>query len=72
MNLPLVYSLSAAGQEALSAAEIGDGEFPLEINFPSDYRRILALIEVGGHIEVLRGRLRRFPDQVIDEWRKEL
>ena len=69
---PLVYSLTAAGQEALSSAEIGDGDFPLEVDFPSDYRRLLALIEVGGHIEVLRGRLRRFPDQLIDDWLKEL
>lgn len=69
---PLVYSLTAAGQEALSANEVGDSEFPLEVDFPSDYRRLLAMIEVGGHIEVLRGRLRRFPDQLIGEWLKEL
>lgn len=69
---PLVYTLSAAGQEALSAADLGTTDFPLEVDFPSDYRRLLAMIEVGGHIEVLRGRLRRFPDQLIDEWLKEL
>jgi CheY-like chemotaxis protein len=72
MSQPLVYTLTQARQEALSAAEIGDAEFPLEMNFPSDYRRLLAMIEVGGHVEVLRGRLRRFPDQLIDEWLKEL
>ncbi len=72
MAQPLVYSLTAAGQEALSAADIGETDFPLEVDFPSDYRRILALIEVGGHIEVIRGRLRRFPDQLIGEWLKEL
>ena len=72
MSHPLVYALTAAGQEALSTAEVAEGDFPLEINFPTDYRRILALIEVGGHIEVLRGRLRRFPDQLIDEWLSEL
>jgi CheY-like chemotaxis protein len=69
---PLVYALTAAGQEALSSADVGDTDFPLEADFPSDYRRLLAMIEVGGHIEVLRGRLRRFPDQLIDEWLKEL
>jgi len=69
---PLVYTLSAAGQEALSAADLGTTDFPLEVDFPSDYRRLLAMIEVGGHVEVLRGRLRRFPDQLIDEWLKEL
>jgi two-component system, OmpR family, phosphate regulon response regulator PhoB len=69
---PLVYSLTAAGQDALSAGEIGEGDFPLEINFPTDYKRLLALIEVGGHVDVLHGRLRRFPERLIDEWLKEL
>lgn len=72
MTQPRVYALTAAGQEALSAADVGETEFPLEVNFPSDYRRLLALIEVGGHIEVIRGRLRRFPDRLIDDWLKEL
>src|SRR5689334_3011160 len=72
MSQLLVYQLTAAGQEALSTAEVAEGDFPLEINFPTDYRRILSLIEVGGHIEVLRGRLRRFPDQLINDWLKEL
>jgi hypothetical protein len=30
------------------------------------------MIEVGGHVDVVRGRLRRFPDQLIDEWLREL
>ena len=72
MSQPLVYSLTAAGQEALTAADLGETDFPLEVDFPSDYRRLLALIEVGGHIEVLRGRLRRFPDRLIGDWLKEL
>jgi two-component system phosphate regulon response regulator PhoB len=63
--MPLVYSLTAAGQEALSGDE-GEGNLPL------DYRRLLTMIEVGGHVEVIRGRLRRFPDRLIDEWLKEL
>ena len=41
-------------------------------SIPQDYRRLLAMVEVGGHVEVIRGRLRRFPDQLIDEWLKEL
>lgn len=69
---PLVYTLTVAGQEALSAADVGPSSFPLEVDFPSDYRRLLTMIDVGGHIEVLRGRLRRFPDQLIDEWLGEL
>jgi len=71
-STPLAYYLTAAGQEALSAADVGPTDFPLEVDFPTDYRRLLAMIEVGGHIEVLRGRLRRFPDQLIDDWLKEL
>jgi two-component system phosphate regulon response regulator PhoB len=70
--MPLVYALTAAGQEALSAGDVGEADFPLEVDFPSDYRRLLAMIEVGGHVEVIRGRLRRFPDQLIDDWLKEL
>jgi CheY-like chemotaxis protein len=66
-----VYSLTAAGQDAL-ASDVGGGDFPLEVNFPQDYKRLLAIIEVGGHEEVIRGRLRRFPDQLINEWLKEL
>jgi len=72
MNQPLVYTLTEAGQEALSASDVGETDFPLEVDFPTDYRRLLAMIEVGGHIEVIRGRLRRFPDQLIQEWLKEL
>src|SRR5258708_31885881 len=68
---PLVYALTAAGQEAL-ATGVGSADFPLEVDFPSDYKRLLAIIEVGGHTEVVRGRLRRFPDRLIDEWLKEL
>ena len=67
----LVYTLTAAGQEALSS-EVAEGDFPLEVNIPQDYRRLLAMIEIGGHEEVIRGRMRRFPDQLINEWLKEL
>jgi two-component system phosphate regulon response regulator PhoB len=70
--MPLVYALTTAGQEAISTQDVGETDFPLEVDFPSDYRRLLAMIEVGGHIEVIRGRLRRFPDQLIDDWLKEL
>jgi two-component system phosphate regulon response regulator PhoB len=70
--MPLVYTLTTAGHEALSAGDVGEGDFPLEVDFPSDYKRLLAMIEVGGHVEVIRGRLRRFPDQLIDDWLKEL
>jgi CheY-like chemotaxis protein len=39
---------------------------------PLEYRRMLAMIEFEGHIDVIRGRLRRFPDRLIEEWLREL
>jgi CheY-like chemotaxis protein len=60
-----VYYLTPAGKDTLKQ-KAGAADLPL------DYRRILSLIEVEGHIDVLRGRLRRFPDQLIREWLKEL
>jgi CheY-like chemotaxis protein len=60
-----VYQLTAEGKQAASAKE-GESKIPLE------YRRLLGLIEVGGHVDVIRGRLRRFPDRLIEEWLKEL
>ena len=59
-----VYALTAAGKEALAAKE--------ESSLPLEYRRLLSLIESGGHKDVLRGRLRRFPDRMIEEWLAEL
>jgi CheY-like chemotaxis protein len=61
-----VYSLTAAGKDALSGKDTDATLLPLE------YRRILALIDVEGHVDVIRGRLRRFPDRLIEEWLKEL
>jgi CheY-like chemotaxis protein len=63
--MPLVYSLTALGQDTLTT-DTSKG------NLPQDYRRLLGMIEVGGHEDVIRGRMRRFPDQLIQEWLKEL
>ena len=63
--MTLVYNLTERGKEAVASKE-GDSKVPLE------YRRLLGLIGVGGHVDVVRGRLRRFPDQLIEEWLKEL
>jgi CheY-like chemotaxis protein len=63
--MPLVYALTAAGQDTLET-DATKG------NLPQDYRRILAMIEVGGHEDVIRGRMRRFPDHLIADWLKEL
>ena len=63
--MPVVYHLTPAGSAA-AAHKDGWKDFPLE------YRRLLGLIGAGGHIDVLRGRLRRFTDEMIDDWLREL
>src|SRR5258708_33641559 len=63
--MAVVYYLTGEGRDAMSKK---DGESKL----PLDYKRLLGLIELEGHVEVIRGRLRRFPDRLIDEWLKEL
>jgi|SRR5882672_10353691 len=63
--MALVYALTELGQDTLTT-DASKG------NLPEDYRRLLGLIEVGGHVDVLRGRLRRFADQLIQDWLKEL
>ena len=60
-----LYYLTPAGDDAMFGKN-GQADFPVE------YRRLLGLIQSGGHLEVLRGRLRRFPDRMILEWLKEL
>jgi len=61
-----VYHLTEAGKAALSATEDDTGTLPLE------YRRLLGVVQYEGHVNVIRGRLRRFPDRLIEEWLKEL
>jgi len=63
--MSLVYYLTATGTDAAFGMN-GQRDFPVE------YRRLLGLIGSEGHIDVLRGRLRRFPDRLIDDWLKEL
>jgi CheY-like chemotaxis protein len=63
--MPSVYTLTALGQDTLTT-DASKG------NLPQDYRRLLTMIEVGGHEDVIRGRMRRFPDALIGEWLKEL
>jgi CheY-like chemotaxis protein len=63
--MSLLYYLTPAGDDAMFGKN-GQADFPVE------YRRLLGLIHSGGHLEVLRGRLRRFPDRMILEWLKEL
>jgi len=61
--MSLIYNLTSEASAALSSATT---------DVPLEYRRLLGLIGCGGHIDVLRGRLRRFTDQMIDDWLKEL
>ena len=63
--MALAYYLTASGKDALWAKGRGG-------NLPLEYKRLLAMIEFTGHVEVIRGRLRRFPDRLIEEWLKEL
>jgi len=39
---------------------------------PSDYRRLLKLINQDTHLDVVRGCLRQYPDRLIEEWLIEL
>jgi CheY-like chemotaxis protein len=64
--MALVYYLTPAGKDAASAKDAEATLLPLE------YRRLLSLIDVEGHVDVIRGRLRRFPDRLIEEWLSEL
>ena len=61
-----MYSLTEAGKDAVSGKDSDATLLPLE------FRRLLGLIDQEGHVEVLRGRLRRFPDRLIEEWLREL
>jgi|SRR5436190_18715172 len=63
--MPLTYYLTAAGKQAVAAKDE-------EAKLPLEYRRLLGLIAIEGHIEVIRGRLRSFPDRLIEEWLHEL
>jgi len=57
------YRRTETGTEVLS----GD-----DAAIPSDYRRLLALIEGETHFDVIRGRLRQFPKSLLEEWLGEL
>lgn len=58
-----VYTRTQAGAEAAA----GD-----DTAIPSDYRRLLGMIETGTHFEVIRACLRQYPDRLLEEWLAEL
>ena len=60
------YRLTQSGRKSFWEAQTRDS------SLPTDYRRILGLVEFQGHSEVIRGYLRRYPDALVDEWLDEL
>lgn len=58
-----IYRRTEAGDTAVEADDR---------SLPSDYRRILGLIEGDTHQDVVRGCLRQFPDKLLADWLAEL
>ena len=63
MTLDASYRRTEAGKEALRSEDAA---------IPVDYRRLLCLIGENTHNNVIRGRLRRYSDALIDGWLAEL
>jgi len=57
------YRITATGKDARASQDTA---------IPADYRRLLALIEDATHFNVIRGRLREYPDQLLEEWLAEI
>jgi len=57
------YQRTASGEAALHSEDTA---------IPDDYRRILAILDGQTHVNVLRGRLRRYSDDLIADWLQEL
>ena len=58
-----IYRRTLPGENALRTADPA---------FPSDYRRILRVIEGDTHSDIVRGLLRQFPDALLADWLAEL
>lgn len=58
-----IFCRTAAGDKALSATGPA---------LPSDYRRILRILEGDTHPDVIRGLLRQYPDALLADWLAEL
>ncbi|HXL76763.1 MAG TPA: response regulator [Burkholderiales bacterium] len=58
-----VYRLTEEGRKAWESQDVA---------IPAEYRRILWLIETEAHVDVVRGCLREYPDELLDEWLGEL
>src|SRR5437667_12150494 len=58
-----IYRLTEEGRKAWESQDVA---------IPAEYRRILWLIETEAHVDVVRGCLREYPDDLLDEWLGEL
>jgi CheY-like chemotaxis protein len=58
-----LYRRTDAGRAAVDSGDVA---------VPSDYRRILALVETEMHGDAIRGSLRQYPDALLAEWIEEL
>ncbi|HXM83815.1 MAG TPA: response regulator [Burkholderiales bacterium] len=58
-----IYRLTEEGRKAWESQDVA---------IPAEYRRILWLIETEAHVDVVRGCLREYPDELLDEWLGEL
>lgn len=58
-----IYQRTVTGEAALH----GD-----DAAIPADYRRLLAYLEGGAHVDVIRGSLREYSDALINDWLSEL
>jgi CheY-like chemotaxis protein len=58
-----IYRLSTSGRRAWEKEDA---------TVPAAFRRILSMLDTDTHSDVVRGYLRRYPDQLILEWMAEL
>jgi CheY-like chemotaxis protein len=58
-----IYRMSASGRRAWEKEDS---------TVPAAFRRILGMLDTETHIDVVRGYLRRYPDQLILEWLAEI
>jgi CheY-like chemotaxis protein len=57
------YRRTAAGDQAFASEDTA---------VPSDYRRVLGVIEGETHFDVIRGRLRQYPSKLLEDWLGEI
>lgn len=63
---PRLVRLTAAGRKAFWEAQVR------KPTLPTEYLRIMGLVEFQGHANVIRSYLRHYPDRLIDEWLAEI